>query len=69
MLLPADLPIIQALYTKALPADEGHLRPAAAYVLIYEMLFGQVRKLRVCICYLSHAVIVTSWDRMSSPSK
>lgn len=51
MLLPADLPIIQALYTKALSADEGQLRPAVAYVLIYEMLFGQVRKLQ-CVCVI-----------------
>lgn len=38
----ADLPVIQQLLCKTCLLDIQQLRPAVAYVLVYELLFGQV---------------------------
>ena len=38
----ADLPVIQQLLSKTCLLDIQQLRPAVAYVLVYELLFGQV---------------------------
>lgn len=52
-MLSADLPVIQSLHSKVFSANEGHLRPAVAYVLMYEMLFGQVHCKLLILCTTS----------------
>ena len=59
-MLSADLPVIQSLHSKVFTANEGHLRPAVAYVLVYEMLFGQVHCKWLILCTTSSNTQQTS---------
>ena len=42
LLTTADLPVIQQILNKTSLLEIQQLRPAVAYVLVYELLFGQV---------------------------
>lgn len=46
----ADLPVIQQLLGKTSLLSIQQLRPAVAYVLVYELLFGQVLP---AICFVA----------------